>query len=206
MLKTREADDASTGSVLPKRVPSPKNARAAAAAQTRERLIETGLRLAERTGLAGLSINLLVDEAGVSKGSFFHHFKDRASYLLALHSNFHERLRDEIQRAIDQMPPGVDRLLVASKTYLDACLRDRGVRALLLEARAEAPIADAVRLRNAQMAELCAADFRAMGWPHPLDAARLWVGLVAEGALIELDAGRLHRNTRTTLRWFLQRP
>jgi TetR/AcrR family transcriptional regulator, transcriptional repressor for nem operon len=179
--------------------------RAAAAAQTRERLINTGLRLAERTGLAGLSVNLLVEEAGVSKGSFFHHFRDRASYLLAMHGNFHDRLREEILSAIGQLPPGVPRLLTASQTYLDACLRDRGVRALLLEARAEAPIADAVRARNAQMAELCAEDFRAMGWQHPLDAAKLWVGLVAEAALIELEAGGRRRTTRAALHRYLER-
>jgi TetR/AcrR family transcriptional regulator, transcriptional repressor for nem operon len=204
--KTREVDNPSGGPATPRREAPATTARAAAAAQTREHLINTGLRLAERTGLAGLSVNILVEEAGVSKGSFFHHFKDRASYLLALHGRFHDRLQSEILKAIDQLPPGVDRLLVASDTYLDACLRDRGVRALLLEARAEAPIADAVRARNAQMAELCAADFRAIGWPHPLDAARLWVGLVAEGALVELDAGRRRKNTRTALRCFLQRP
>ncbi|MER7894474.1 TetR/AcrR family transcriptional regulator [Micromonospora sp. NPDC094482] len=191
---------------MAKRDPSATNARAAAAAQTREHLINTGFRLAERTGLGGMSVNILVETAGVSKGAFFHHFKDRTSYLLAVHRNFHDRLQNEISKAIDHMPPGVERLLVASHSYLDACLRDRGVRALLLEARAEAPIADAVRARNAQMAELRAADFQAMAWPHPLDAARLWVGLVAEGALIELDAGCRQEATRDTLRWFLQTP
>lgn len=179
--------------------------RAAAAAQTRERLVKSGMLLAERTGLAGLSVNLLVEEAGVSKGTFFHHFKDRASYLTAMHRSFHDRIREEILRAIDKKPPGVPRLLTASETYLDACLRDRGVRALLLEARAEAPIADAVRSRNAQMAELCAEDFRAMGWQHPLDAAKLWVGLVAEAALIELEAGGRSRSIRAALRSYLER-
>jgi hypothetical protein len=35
--------------------------RKAAAAGTRTKLIESGLRLAERTGLGGLSVNLVVD-------------------------------------------------------------------------------------------------------------------------------------------------
>jgi AcrR family transcriptional regulator len=205
MPRAREIEDSSDPPAARKGVAPVTTTRAAAAAQTREHLINTGMRLAERTGLAGLSVNLLVEEAGVSKGSFFHHFRDRASYLLAMHGNFHDRIRDEIVRAISQMPPGASRLLTASQTYLDACLRDRGVRALLLEARAEAPIGDAVRARNAQMAELCAEDFRAMGWRHPLDAAKLWVGLVAEAALIELDAGGRKRNTRAALRSYLER-
>ena len=111
--------------------------RQASAIRTREILIETGLRLAERTSLAGLSINLLVEEAGVAKGTFFHHFGDRPAYLLALHREFHSRIFAGIFDAIDGMDPGAGRLLATSRTYLDACLRDRGVRAFLLEARAE---------------------------------------------------------------------
>ncbi|MER7894482.1 TetR/AcrR family transcriptional regulator [Micromonospora sp. NPDC094482] len=178
--------------------------RAVAAAQTREHLINTGLRLAERTGLAGLSVNILVEKAGVSKGAFFHHFKDRAGYLLALHGSFHDRVIDEVLVVIEPLSPGVDRLLAGSWTYLDACLRDRGVRALLLEARAVAPIADAVRVRSAQLAEICAADFRAMGWEEPLGAARLWVGVVIEAALVELEVGGPNDATRHAMHLFLR--
>src|ERR1700741_2995234 len=106
------------------------NTRQAAAARTRTSLIDAGLRVAERTGLAGLSINLLVEEAQVSKGTFFHHFGDRASYLLALHREFHDRLLSEIERVPATLSPGRERLLVSATTYLDGCLRDRGVRAL----------------------------------------------------------------------------
>src|SRR4030088_1514186 len=111
--------------------------RAAAAARTRMSLIDAGLRLAERTGLSGLSINLLVEQAQVSKGTFFHHFGDRASYVLALHREFHDRLLVEIDQATSGLEPGRERLIVAAHPYLDGCLRDRGVRALLLEARAD---------------------------------------------------------------------
>lgn len=179
--------------------------RKASAARTRQVLIDTGLRVAERTGLSGLSVNLLVEEAGVSKGSFFHHFGDRTGYLLALHHGFHETLLAEILDAIDGLQPGHERLLAGASTYLDACLRDRGVRALLLEARAEPLIVDAVRARNAANAKLCRADFQKLGWAHPLDSARLWVGLVAEAALIELEAGKRRRSVRAALEQFLAR-
>src|ERR1700740_475100 len=116
---------------------APKGVRKEAMAKTREALVDAGLRLAERTGLAGLSVNLIVQEAGVAKGTFFHHFGDRASYLLALHREFHDRWTIQVQAAIDGIPPGSRRLTAVATTYLDGCLRDRGVRALLLEARAE---------------------------------------------------------------------
>ncbi|BBX48155.1 hypothetical protein GCM10009641_08010 [Mycobacterium cookii] len=160
-----------------------------AMARTREALIDAGLQLAERTGLTGLSVNLIVAEAGVAKGTFFHHFGDRASYLLALHREFHERLENQVQAAIVGMPPGRDRLIAVANTYLDGCLRDRGVRALLLEARAEPAVTEEITRRNNASAELCRTDFAALKRPHPYESAQLWVGMVAEAALIEHQAG-----------------
>lgn len=177
--------------------------RQAAAAQTRATLIEAGLLLAERTGLAGLSVNLLVEEAQVAKGTFFHHFGDRATYLVALHRDFHDRITTEILTAIDGLPFGARRLIVGAETYLDACLRERGVRALLLEARAEQAILEEVRIRNAAFGTVIKPDFQAMDWPHPLQCARLWIGLTVEAALAELERSRRQPAVRAALARFV---
>jgi AcrR family transcriptional regulator len=177
--------------------------RKAAAAATRTRLIESGLRLAERTGLTGLSVNLLVEEAGVSKGSFFHHFGDRASYLLALHREFHDRIAEQIDRAIGDIPPGVERLMTGARVYLDTCLQQRGIRALLLEARAEPAVAQEISRRNAGFASKCEADFDALGRRHPLQSAQLWIAMTAETALIELANGAALKSVRAALEEFL---
>lgn len=161
--------------------------RAETAARTRTALVDAGLRLAERIGLGELSVNLIVAEAGVSKGTFFHHFPDRAHYLLALHKGFHDRIDAELNAVMENLAPGRDRLLAGARAYLDCCLRDRGVRALLLEARAERAITDQIRVRNAAFAQILAEDFAAMGRKHPVESARLWIGLVVEAALLELD-------------------
>jgi AcrR family transcriptional regulator len=182
---------------------APKGARKEAMARTREALVDAGLRLAERTGLAGLSVNLIVQEAGVAKGTFFHHFGDRASYLLALHREFHDRLTDQVQEAIDGMPPGGRRLTVVATTYLDGCLRDRGVRALLLEARAEPAVTDEIARRNHAAAELCEADFAALKHPHPYQSAQLWIGMVAEAALIEYQSATALPDLRAALKRFV---
>jgi AcrR family transcriptional regulator len=182
---------------------APKGVRKEAMAKTREALIDAGLRLAERTGLAGLSVNLIVQEAGVAKGTFFHHFGDRASYLLALHREFHDRLNVRVQAAIDGMPPGSRRLTAVAATYLDGCLRDRGVRALLLEARAEPAVTDEIARRNHASAELCQADFAALKRPHPYESAQLWIGMVAEAALIEYQAATALPGLREALERFV---
>lgn len=184
--------------------PQPLTGRKAAAAETRAKLIDTGLRLAERTGLTGLSVNVLVDEAGVSKGSFFHHFGDRASYLLAVHREFHDRIADQIDREVDGMTPGRERLLAGARVYLDVCLRQRGIRALLLEARAEPAVAQEITRRNAEFAGTCEADFTALGRRHPLESAQLWIAMTAEAALIELGKRSRATAVRGALEEFLR--
>jgi AcrR family transcriptional regulator len=171
----------------------------AAARQTRTNLIETGLVLAEVLGLEGLSVNAVVAAAGVSKGTFFHHFADRVTYLVALHRRFHDALFDEVMTAIAGLAPGRGRLEMATDTYLDGCLRDRGVKALLLEARGHLPIADEVTRRNRANVEVVSADFAALGSAHPQQAARLWIAATAECALIELERGGRDTAARAAL-------
>jgi TetR/AcrR family transcriptional regulator, transcriptional repressor for nem operon len=177
-----------------------------AAARTRAALLDAGMRLAQDVGLSGLSISRIVDEAGMSKGAFFHHFPDRAQYLLALHREFHDRIRDEARAVHDENTAGAERLLKSTRTYLDTCLREHGIRSLLLEARAEPVTADEVRLRNSETARLCEPDFAALGWPHPYQAAQLWVGMAAEAALLEFDAGHVIAPLRAALARYLDAP
>jgi AcrR family transcriptional regulator len=177
--------------------------RAERAAQTREQLVEAGLRLAENTSLGAMSVNLLVEEAGVAKGTFFHHFGDRGAFLVALHRAFHDRLFAQTLAAIAGLPPGRRRLLAAAHAYLDGCLRHRGVRALLLEARAEPAITVAIAERNALAVELQSPDFHTLGWPDPSAGAALWSGMVVEAALLELAAGERQDRLREALERFL---
>ena len=163
--------------------------RAETAARTRGQLVDAGLQLAEGAGMAGLSANRVVAEAGVSKGTFFHHFGDRAAYLVEVHRTFHDRLAEEVRATAADLPRGRARLLAATTTYLDVCLRQRGVRALLFEARSEDAVVVEIARRNEISAAFLVNDFRAMGRPHPLECARLWVGMTREAAVMEFDAG-----------------
>lgn len=169
----------------------------------RESLLDAGLRVAERTGLGWLTLDQVVAEAKVAKGSLLHHFGDRAGYLLALHRRFHDRLLEEITAVWNGLPPGRERLLRGAVTYLDACLQHRGVRALLLEARAEPQIAAEVLARNADFARRVEADVRTLGWPDPAESARLWVAMVAEAAIVEFAAGGRRAGVRRALNHFL---
>jgi AcrR family transcriptional regulator len=180
--------------------------RATAKEKTRVALLDAGLALAETTGLEGLSVNAVTGAAGVAKGTFFHHFGDRTSYLVALHRRFHDAIVEDIQKAVAGMAPGRERLAVVSRTYLGACLRNRGVRALILEARGLLPIQAEIMRRNDATVALLAMDFVTLGWPLPSVAARLWIAANAECALMELDLGRPDQQARAALLDFALRP
>jgi len=173
------------------------------AAATREQLIAAGLSLAERTGLSGMSVNQIVAEAGVAKGTFFHHFRDRSEFLVVLHTEFHDRVFAEVERTVAGMPPGRARLLAAANAYLDECLRHRGIRALLLEARADHAILAAIASRNRLVVQLTGGDFSAMGKAYPNTSAALWNAAVVEAALLELEAGGYQAEARAALEQFL---
>ncbi len=157
---------------------------------TRLALIEAGLELAVDTSLSRLTIDAIVNKAGVAKGTFYVHFADRAAFLVALHERFHEWLRDLVFQAIDGLPPGAERLRIGTATYLNDCLQEKAIKAILLEARCETAITMQVQRRNSEFAKLIEADFRALDWPEPATSASLFVILGAEAALIELETGR----------------
>jgi hypothetical protein len=122
------------------------------------------------------------------------------SYLVALHRRFRDVLFDEMMLAIGDTQPGKDRLDAAATTYLDGCLRDRGVKALLLEARGHLPIAEEVTRRNRMSVDVVAADFEALGSQYPREAARLWIAATAECALMELERGSRDPAARPALK------
>jgi len=176
---------------MKKRVRDPEGKRIA--------LLEAGLRLADENGMANMSVNDVAAAAGVGKGSFYVHFVDRAAFLLELHRGFHDALIEDIEAAVDGIKPGVDRLVALTTAFLDTALRERTVRALLLDARAEPQIAGEIATRTSRVARMIEQDLRAQAWPDPALAARLYLAMCTEAALSELSRGRRDNALRRSL-------
>jgi len=171
---------------------------------TRGRLLEVGLALAESGSLAATSVNHIIDAAGVSKGAFYVHFKDRQAYLAALHRTFYDSINAEIRTAMSAHPPGARRLRSGAEAYLDACLRSRGVRAMLVDVRTEPSTMDQMNANVDTFTEVAAADLRALALPEPMATARLFVAMVREVAIAELARGSRDPQLRQAL-WYLGR-
>lgn len=161
----------------------------AAGARTRDALLDAGVTVAAREGLAGLSVNTVVTEAGVAKGTFYVHFPSREAFIDALHKRFYADVRQAITRETEGLVLGPELLARGIDAYLDACLAQRAVKALLFDARSEAHMTETIARREELFVQLVAPNLEAMGWPEPALSARLVVTMTSEVALFELKAG-----------------
>jgi AcrR family transcriptional regulator len=165
----------------------------------RNALLDAGQRLLGTSDLARISVNAIVAEAGMAKGSFYQHWPSRADYVRALHARFHDDLGESIAAAMADLPPGRDRLEAGMNTYLDGCLAQPATKALLVQSRTEAGLTDLVAARNETAAALVLPDLVALGWSRPEPIAALLVAAVAEIALLELAAGKPDKVLRNGL-------
>jgi TetR/AcrR family transcriptional repressor of nem operon len=179
--------------------------RADAAQETRAALLNAGLRIAEEHGLSGMSVNRVVAVAGVAKGTFYVHFPDRDAFLSALHERFHEGTKRAIGTAMAEHPPGRVRLRAGMTAYFETCLRNMGVRALLLEARNSRAVGADMAARSEALAAVAELDLRAMGWTEGRRAARLVLAMSAELAMAEMAEGERDEAARQVLWDLLER-
>ncbi|WP_436775203.1 TetR/AcrR family transcriptional regulator [Yinghuangia sp. YIM S09857] len=156
----------------------------------REALLRAGLEVAEVRGLSRMSVNAVVEAAGMAKGSFYQHFRDRLSYLVALHGKYHDALEARVLAEIDGLPPGRERISAGLHGYLDASLETTGTRALLVQARTEPDLYDETRVRNARTRDLVVPELVALGWEDPVPIAHMVVAMGFDITMEELVCGR----------------
>ncbi|HSZ40621.1 MAG TPA: TetR/AcrR family transcriptional regulator [Trebonia sp.] len=173
------------------------------APRTREALLDAGAALAEEHGLAGVSVNMVVARAGVAKGTFYVHFKDRAAFVDAMHERFHARVQAAVDQAVAGLPPGAQRIFRSTEAYLDVSLANRGVKALSLEARSDPTVQDSMAARRERLTAAGVADLRAMGWDDAEAAAQLLAAMTREISVLEFDAGGPLLASRRVLKRFL---
>jgi AcrR family transcriptional regulator len=166
---------------------------------TRLALLDAGIALAAELPLAKLSVDRVVQKAGVAKGTFYLHFTDRSTFAVALYRRFHELVEQALQEARQGRSPGSARLRTTITAYLDTSLARREARALLFDAHADPAVADEVRQADEQFARWAAADLRAAGVDHAREAARLLAAATGEAARVEIGRGRRQPNLRAAL-------
>ncbi len=157
--------------------------------RSRERLLAAGAVVAERDGLSGLTVAAVAREAGLAKGSFYVYFADREALVDALHQAFYANVNAAVAEAVTGLAPGRELLLAAIHAYLDVCLANRAVKALVFETRAQPDLTTTIDAREDLFARLAEPSMRAIGMTPAAITARLVVALTSETALIEMEAG-----------------
>ncbi|MFD8246817.1 TetR/AcrR family transcriptional regulator [Nocardia sp. NPDC059691] len=165
----------------------------------RKALLHAGRTLLGEADLAKLSVNAIVAQANMAKGSFYQHWSSRGDYIRALHHAFHEDLFAQVLDTVSGTPPGIERLTAGMHAYLDGCLAQPATKALLIQARSEAGLGEQVAARNRQAALVITDDLAAAGWADPEPVALLIVAAIADIALAELTASRTRPDLRAAL-------
>jgi TetR/AcrR family transcriptional repressor of nem operon len=166
---------------------------------TRLALLDAGIALAAELPLAKLSVDRIVQRAGVAKGTFYLHFADRSAFAVALYQRFLALLEESLIKARQGLEPGAERLDKTVTAYLDTCLNRHEARALLFDSHADAAVSDEVRQADEQFARWVAADLRVAGVEHARETARLLTAATSEAARVELGRGRRQPNLRLAL-------
>lgn len=65
--------------------------------QTRQKLIRTAEQLFGKEGFDNVSVDQIVAQCGIAKGTFYHHFKSKEELMLQLCSSFYEGLGEQIE-------------------------------------------------------------------------------------------------------------
>jgi TetR/AcrR family transcriptional repressor of nem operon len=147
-------------------------------------------------GLAGLTINAVVAQAGMAKGSFYTHFADRSAFIFELYRRFYDAQVSVYVDATRELEPGAARLQAGMDAFLDACHGHEDAMVLLGEARFAGGLEEAVAERSTELGRLVIEDLTAIGWPDPSATALVLAGAVSEVAVAEARAG----TTRPDLR------
>ena len=78
--------------------------------ETRQALIDSALRLFGEKGYAVTSVQEITEDAGVTKGAFYHHFESKEELLRLIHDEFLDYQLAILKMALDQEQDPADRL------------------------------------------------------------------------------------------------
>ncbi|TJY58810.1 hypothetical protein E4T66_14505 [Sinimarinibacterium sp. CAU 1509] len=151
-----------------------------------------------------LTVDRLCAAANCRDSEFNREFGSLDAYLVELQRRFDRQIVDHVVAVTSGTRPGLMRIQLATETFLSACLEHRDLHGWLVQARHRPALQDRLRSRNRGYALIFGAEMSALGWPDPAAAARLYMSMVNEAAVVEHRAGRMQPALREAL-WRLLR-
>ncbi len=103
---------------------------------TRAALLAAARRLFAEQGYAGVAMEEVVREAGVTRGALYHHFGGKRDLFEAVYEEVEQQLTEDIARAALTGPDPLEALRAGARAFLDRCLDPEMQRIALLDAPA----------------------------------------------------------------------
>jgi len=109
------------------------SARSAAAAKTRERLLDAALTLFARRGYAATGIREILKAAGVTQPTLYHHFTDKAALLQSLIDRHYGESQQQLAETLATEPSVSGKLLIFVTSSFQRCCIDPRVPQLMFQ-------------------------------------------------------------------------
>lgn len=108
-------------------------ARSESAAKTKERLLDAALTLFSQQGYAATGIRDILQEAGVTQPTLYHHFADKASLLQALIGRHYGESQEQLAGIVAREETISGKLSAFALTSFEYCNRDPRVPRLMFQ-------------------------------------------------------------------------
>ncbi len=163
-------------------------------------LLAAAPMLADRFDAASVTLAAMAQAVGVAEEDFITEFGGVEAYFMALQLQFfEERLASVIGKA-GTMQPGFERIRSAWSSYLDYSVEHAAVHAWCRRARQRFPsMLEEARRRNHGALLMIQIEFSTLHCPHPMERARLAVGMVQETAKLETETHARNEAMRALL-------
>lgn len=112
------------------------NRKTAQSEETRRELIAAARSLFAERGYADTPLEDIVQQAGVTRGAVYHHFRDKEDLFREVHDQVHAEMDERVVAAVMAAPDPWRSLLDGCQAFLDGCLDPAVQRIVLLDASA----------------------------------------------------------------------
>ncbi len=90
-------------------------------------LLDAALRVLDRKNIIDATVDDVVQEAGVARGTFYIYFKDKYDILMALSDRLNEQLFESSHLRLDRHTPPFERIRISLRAVLDAWTQHAGL-------------------------------------------------------------------------------
>lgn len=86
----------------------------------RQKLIDAAVECLRRVGYAATTTQLVMEEAGVSRGAMLHHFPTKVDLIIAVGEAAAQHQNRFVRRRLSEFPPGMERYLALTRATWEA--------------------------------------------------------------------------------------